>query len=402
MKKTVLVLPGAVWQVPIVKKLKKIGFNVLSINPSENSATFPYVDGYLQEDIFNEEAVLKYCKKNHVDAIISEECDIAMPLISKYGKKLGLSVLSEEAAHLFTDKFAMREHCKKIGVPYPEFCLCHNINEAVDFYKSLNTKLIMKPLDSNSSRGVFIIENEKDILSFFEESIKFSRICNAVLLERYIEGKEFTIDGIKTPNKHYSIAISEKKHFSHNKNIAEELYFTHSNDVYDYELLKEVNDKFIDNSCLEFGLTHAEYKYENGVYYLIEVGSRGGGNRISSDIVPFMTGIDNYKYLIECSLGKIENIDFTVNEKYKCRAAVLKFFETPGEGGFVKKIEGEDFLKKNENIAAYEFNFKPGDYIENAKNDAARVGYYIACCETKKDLDKLMKSINDKFRIILE
>ena len=85
----------------------------------------------------------------------------------------------------------------------------------------------MKPLDSCSSRGVFTVFQKEDIGRLFSESLSFSKGERAVLAERYIRGTEFTVDGIKTPGKHYSLAVSEKKHFAHNPNIACDLFFSH-------------------------------------------------------------------------------------------------------------------------------------------------------------------------------
>lgn len=401
-KKTVLVIPGSYWQIPIIKKIKENGCRVLTVNPYEDSPAFPYADDYLIADIFDKEKVLKYCKDNNIDAIISEECDIAMPILAYYGKELGLSTISTEEAHLYTDKCAMRDFCKENNLYSPDYKMCHSKKEAIDFFESKNEKLIIKPLDSNSSRGVFTINSVEDIEKYFDESLSFSRAEKAVLLEEYIDGIEFTVDGIKTPEKHFSLAISEKRHFKHNANIASELYFTYDNPNFDYDLLRQTNDKFVELSGLKFGLTHAEYKCKDGKFYLIEIAARGGGNLISSNIVPYMSGFDNYQYLINCSLNKIESKDFNIAEEYKERASVLKFFETPGNGGIVKKIEGLDFLENNPNINAYNLYFKEGDRIENAKNDAARIGYYIACCENKNKLDFLMDEISKKIKILLD
>ncbi len=401
MEKNIVVIPGSRWQIPIVNKIKAMGHRAYVVNPHEEASAFPYADGHLKADMFDENAVIDYCRSVAADGILSEECDIAMPALAKYGEALGLPTLTRAEAHLFTDKVAMREFCKLHNLPSPEYRMCYTKEEAKSFFLELGKKLIMKPLDSNSSRGVFTIQSVEDIDAHFDEALSWSRIEKAVLLERFIEGVEFTIDGIKTPEKHYSLAISEKKHFKHNKNVASELYFTHENERFDYELLRRTNDAFVDLSGLKFGLTHAEYKYEGGVFYLIEIAARGGGNRISSDVVPFMSGVDNYEYLIDCHLGDVRCEDFSVRPACRERAAVLKFFETPSNGGVVAEIKGVDMLDQNPAIKAYSFNFKVGDVIEPAKNDAARVGYYIACCENEGELKDTMDSIETGVEIVL-
>jgi biotin carboxylase len=154
--------------------------------------------------------------------------------------------------------------------------------EAKEFFRLQQGKCILKPLDSNCSKGVFIIEKENDIDHYWEESICFSKCDNALLIEQYIEGVEFTVDGIVTPAGHKSLAISEKRHYDYNPSIAYELFFSNHNDNYDYEELRKINNYFVNCSTLPVGFfTHAEYKYMNGKFYLIEIGARGGGNYIS-------------------------------------------------------------------------------------------------------------------------
>jgi biotin carboxylase len=401
-EKTILVLPGSAWQIPVIKKIKAMGYRALVINPYENSPAFEYADGYLQADIFDKEKCLAYCKEQKVDAVLSEECDIAMPVVVSLAENLKLPSFGSHFAKLYTDKFMMREFSMKNGLNYPEYKMCKNVDETIDFFRQLNQKMIIKPLDSNSSRGVFSINCEEDIRTHFDEALSYSKINKAILAEKFIEGTEFTIDGIKTPKRHYSLAISEKKHFKHNKNIASDLLFSHTNKKYDYEKLKRENDKFVNLSGLPFGLTHAEYKYDSGKFYLIEIAARGGGNLISSDIVPYMSGIDNYAYLINCSLGKIVDEDFIIPDTHKDRCAVLKFFNTPLTGGKVREIEGIDYLESEPEIIKFKFNFSVGDIIEPAKNDAARIGFYIACSENMKKLEILMNNVDDKIQIKLE
>ena len=43
---------------------------------------------------------------------------------------------------------------------------------------------------------------------------------------------------------------------------------------------------------------------------MIEAGARGGGSNLSGKIVPFMSGIDNYEYLIKEALGEPVDEEF--------------------------------------------------------------------------------------------
>lgn len=398
--KTILVLPGTFWQVQLVQKIKEMGHKALVVNPAPDSPCFQYADGHLQSDIFAEDKVIAYGKENHIDAVMSDECDIAMNLIAELGKVFNVPTLDEDTAALYTDKFLMREFSKRHGLHYPEYMFCKTEEDAVNLLREIKRPIIIKPLDSNASHGVFRCETEADIHKHFAESISFSRIEKSVLAERFIEGTEFTIDGVKTPSAHYTMAISEKKHFAHNESIANELLFSHYNPNFDYDKLRATNDAFVMKSNLKFGFTHAEYKYEDGEFYLIEIAARGGGNMISSCITQWMSGYDTYRYLVECATGNVHDEDLSLRPEYRERAAVLKFFTTPNGGGKVKAIEGLDYIESEPDIKFHRLNFKIGDTIQDALNDSARIGFYIVCSENMERLKNVISNVDKKFKII--
>lgn len=397
----VLLLPGSQWQVPLAKKIKEMENWLCVVSPEAHPPCSLFADEFFRSDIFAIDSIEQYARKHKIGAIISDECDIAMPVVAELGRKLNLPTLSSEAAALFTDKFLMREFCTEHGLKTPEYRLCRTVDEAISFQKGLRRPIIIKPLDSNASHGVFKVESEEEIRAHFDEALIFSRIEHAVLAERFIEGIEFTIDGIKTPSKHFTLAISEKKHFKHNMNIADELYFTHSNTRFDYEKLKATNDAFVMKSPLFYGFTHGEYKCENGDFYLIEIGARGGGNMISSLITQYMSGYDTYRYLIECACGNIHEESFEIRKEYLQKASILKFFKTPNGGGVVKDVCGIDYLENEPDIKEFHLNFNIGDTIEDAKSDSARIGFYIACSDSEEKLNNIIKNVENKFKILV-
>ena len=398
--KKILVLPGTQWQVPLIEKIQEMGHKALVVNPDPNAPGMKVADQVLVSDIFDKKRVIAFGRDQEISAVISDECDIAMNWVAELGRIFNVPTLDEESAALFTDKFLMREFSKKHGLRYPEYKICKTVDDAIALLNEIKRPIIIKPLDSNASHGVFKCTTEEEVRKHFDESMSFSRVDKSVLAERFIVGTEFTIDGVKTPHGHYTMAISEKKHFAHNESIANELLFSHYNSNFDYDKLRATNDAFVMKTDLQFGFTHAEYKYEDGEFYLIEIAARGGGNMISSCITQYMTGYDTYHYLVECATGNVHDEDFSLRPEYKDRAAVLKFFETPGGGGKVSEIKGLDYIENEPNIKAYRLNFKIGDTIENALNDSVRIGFYIVCSENMQKLREVISNVQKNFQIL--
>lgn len=397
----IMVLPGTIWQVPLMKKIKSLGHELYLANPVKNEGVYEHADHFLETDIFAYDRIIPYCKKEKIDVVMSDECDIATDVIAKINKEIGANCLSVDMANLFTNKFLMREFCRKRSINAIPYCRCTTIPEALAFYNEHGPKVIMKPLDSNSSHGVFTVNSETDILEKFNETLTFSRNSKAVLLEKYIEGTEFTVDGVMTESGHITLAISEKEHYQHNNNIAKSLFFTQKNSKFDYDLLRKTNDELLNATGLPFGLTHVEYKYQDGKYYLIEMAARGGGNLISAIIAPFMADIDNYDYFIKKTIDNNYSYKLVANIDND-RTAILKFLDLPCEGGVVKKIHGEEYLLSETRIKSYKLNFSVGDYIHQPESDSVRIGYYIICAETRAEFDEVIQNISDKLKIDIE
>lgn len=401
----ILIIPGSKWQVPLISKSKSMGYRVININPYDNSPGFEKADIIYKYDIMRISNYIDIIKKLNIAAVISDECDIATPVVAELADDLGVRGIGKEKAKLFTNKFCMREFAEEKKFACPKYRLARNKQEALEFFNNLNRKMIIKPIDSNSSRGVYTILSQKDLEENFKSALDYSSSDKAVICEEYIEGVEFTVDGIMTDFGHTSLAISEKEHYSYNENIASSLRFSYKNKKFDYDLLRKLNDDLLNSTGLTFGLTHVEYKYRNGKFVLIEMGARGGGNLISAYIVPVLTGIDTYEAYIQMAMGMKVNKKYEIADKYRNREVILKFFDiplNPDKRNIVSKIDGLDLLRDNNNIIKFELNFKVGEEITIAENDSMRMGYYIAYADTTSELDNIINNIQQKFVVTFE
>lgn len=393
-----LIIAGGTWQVPLIKKAKQLGFEVVNSNLYEDSIGFEYADFGEVSDVKNKERNLEIAKKYQVNGVVTDQSDIAVPTVAYVASQLGLPTIGEDKARLFTDKFMMREFCREHGFPYPEYKLCHSEEDVGEVLNNIG-KIIIKPVDAQSSRGIHVIDDIDDISRFFEDARQYSKDGKSVIAERFIRGTEFTIDGIATESGHKSLCISQKKHFEYNESIASELFFSNKNAMYDYDLLRESNDALINAAGLPFGITHAEYKFEDGKFYLIEMAARGGGTKIASDIVPLMSGVDNYACLLASVSGKTFNSPVEVDDTLQERCAVLKFIDVNSKGLPVKAIKGIDEIRKNSHVVDFALEFAVGDIVGQAEDDRSRVGYYIAYEESEEKLRELMQYIEDTLQV---
>ncbi len=397
-KKNVLVLAGGNWQVPLINFFKAKGEYVIVVDPYSDSTGVLLSNYHIKLDVKDSKKILEEVLQLpfSIDYAISDQSDIAIKSLAEINAALKLPGILPEIAILFTNKFSMREFAFKIGVPVPSFKKCFNINDLINFFEiNFKRPIMLKPADSQSSRGIFKISVDNiDSASELLANCFLATQLNFVICEQFIEGVELTAEGFCSNNIHTTLALSCKKHFR--TGIASDLIYPSALSDRINNKIREYNNHFVTNSKLKFGITHAEYIYNeyDDEVYLVEIACRGGGTLISSNIIKWVSGFDAYEELyknlngLETNLNEIENLN---------RAAILHFFEFPN--GIVSEISGMDDIGKMENVIKLQLDFKVGDTINFALDDRSRQGFIIITAETIEILNSLMIKVNSLLQV---
>ena len=396
----IMIIAGGDWQVELVKKAKQMGHYVICSNLYEDSPAFQYADVCEVANVLDKERNLEIAKKYKPDAVISDQSDIAVPTVAYLSEKLGLHGIGTEKADIFTDKSKQRQICKAAGMPVPDFKLCEIPEQAEEMLEKYG-KIIIKPIDSQSSRGVFTITNVNELRAKIQETLSWSNRRKEFLAEEYITGDEFTIDGLVINGSHYPLCISIKEMYPDNPNISRMQSYSYYSDKYDYDLLRKTNKQLFETVGLPMGLTHSEYKFYKGKYYLIEAGARGGGSNLSGKIVPFMSGIDNYEYLIKEALGEEVNEKKVKGHVFSDeRYVVMRFFDFGI--GTIKSIQGEEFLRNHPMLIDYQLKLKQGDILDKPKYGRLRPGHFIIGGDDKTLVQKEAEKIINTVKVIFK
>lgn len=249
----------------------------------------------------------------------------------------------------------------------------------------------MKPLDSQGSRGVEIITKAEEFEKI-SSTIEYSRNETAAIVEDYLGKDEYTVEGIVVEGKHYTLAVSRKTHYEELKCVSRELYYSWEAG---YDDLIAQHNQLIDAAELPFGITHSEYIKSKDGFVLVEFTVRGGGSMISSHIVPVVSGWDVEEIYINQILQKP-----VILPERKRNCAVLKFMEL--KIGRIRKISGVENIRNIKNVLHFELMYKEGDDVAPVENDTNRHGYFIAWAENTKELDNIIKNVEDMLKVEYE
>lgn len=382
----VLVVAGGLWQVPLTNFLKAKGHRVAVVDPYLHSPCVPLSDRHIQCDVRDVDSIQALVKGGRFSAVVTDQSDVSVNAVAKLSQDLGLPGNAPEVTNRFVNKVLMREHATACGIPCPRFARVNHLHELQAFVKDVGLPVIIKPADAQSSRGVNKIdkENVDQLESLFVQSLKFSS-CGYVIAEQFIDGREVTVEGFAAGFRHRTLAVSLKRHFR--TGIASELRYPAALPEGVLASLERYADLFVERSGLRFGITHAEFMVqpESGNVFLVEIACRGGGTLISSDIVPWVSGVNVYENLYECLFGREPDVKAL---RVSRRPAILKFFEF--KPGVVKAISGIEALRANPAVVRAEMLFKPRDTLKPAEDDRSRQGFFIAKATTDEELDALI------------
>lgn len=396
MEVKIVLIPNGRWQQDLLNKLLELGLKVYAVHPNDSYADFNKIQGFLKSDVRNIDDIESFCRKNGVNYLITDQSDIALKTFSKLGEKLGLNSLSSALAEIFTDKHFMRKTLyNNFSLNIPKFYEVSNYENLLRLVKE-DKKYILKPRIGQGSLGLYILDKyqKQSLLNLMTHNF----LIEKMLLEEYIEGIEITVEGYKFFDKHISLCSSVKTKYSHLDTVAQSLRYGGEIN-FSHDKLYNLNDNILEFLGLEYGITHAEYKYCDGEFYLIEIAARGGGNRISSKIVPIHTNVDVQDILISDTLGG-------ANQSTICKPKIenvveLYFFELK-VGKIFKRINNIESIKKHPNVVDFEINLQPGQEVFIVTSDNDRHGYFIIFAETSTILEMIKRDLLSSMEVLYE
>lgn len=379
--KKVVIIGASNFQNPLILKAKEMGYETHVFAWKDGDVGEKTADYFYPISIVEKEEILEKCKQIKPDAVTSIGSDLATVTVNYVAKELNLPGNSMECTSKSTNKYKMRKAFQSYNIPTPKFEI---VDEKFNLeqFENMEYPLIVKPTDRSGSRAINKIEKKEDLATAIKEAIEVSFEKRAIV-EEYIDGEEFSIEGITYNGKHKFLAITKKQttgapHFIETGHI-EPAEINEDTKI----KIEEMISKALDSLKVENSATHSEFKIKpNGEIRIIEIGARMGGDCIGSDLVKISTGYDYLKMTIDVALGnKPEFI-----KEAEPKIAIIKFIFTKEDIEKFEKVKNECpediyFVSKFDKINSHEII-----------DSGTRYGYYILACE---NIDKIRWLINE-------
>lgn len=283
------------------KQARKLGYYLIGIAYEKGAVCKKYCDVFYPISFMDKEAVLDVCRKEKIDGIISFSLESALSTVTYVAQSLNLVSNSYECLELTSTKYAQREAFKKNGICVPKYYLLKDKRDLLGI--DITFPVILKPIDSGGSQGVIKVDNCDQLENAYNYAVKHSR-TSSVIVEEFIDGREFSVEHISYEGKHYLLQITDKVTSGAPHFIEMQHHQPANIDTLLYRKIEDLVSRALDALQIENSASHTELKLNTkGELYIIEIGARMGGDFIASDLVYLSTGYDFVRGVIELSMG---------------------------------------------------------------------------------------------------
>ena len=394
--KRIMVLGAGVYQVPLIRKAREMGYDVTVVSIPGKYPGFAEADEALYMDTVDVDGILAAARERKISGIVTTGTDVAVRSIGHVCDALGLSGVSEKAAIIATDKTLMKQAFAEGGVSSSEFRIVHTLEEAIDAAREIGFPSVVKASDASGSRGISRVDSEDDIPAAFDAAMDATR-KDRIIVEGFVSGYEIGVDGYVHEGKLVLFA----PHTKFNRSIGpvtvpEGHAFPF---VAEEHVVNEVRHQ-LELSIQAIGLDNCAVNgdfiiSEDGSVHVIEVGGRCGATCIP-ELISIYFGIDYYEQMIRTSLGMPFEVPGA--QRTPCMAKLI-FSDATGTIAGIDR-DGIDSIAARTDVVEVGLDVSVGDEVHAARNGTDRWGHVIMKTDDEELLNQVVREVAAQVTIV--
>jgi biotin carboxylase len=372
MRKKLLMIGGGFLQTFVIKKAKKMGYEVYVVDGDPYAEGFHYADCYEVIDVKDEEGCLKYAQEHHIDGVLTAATDFSVLAMSYVAENLHLPGINYKAAQRIKNKAAVRKCLFEAKADDTGYSFeIDSLTQIAQILPQVKFPIMMKPCDGSGSRGASRVDNAEE----FEQACKYAMegsITHRAVAEPFVVGKEYGVESFVENGEIHVLAVMQK-------DMTQPPYYAELGHAIPSGLPADVENRIkecVRKALVAMGVNHGSVNMdilvsEDYSVHIVDVGARMGGNLIGSHIIPLGTGIDYMGNMIKAAVGDKTNWDPISNPQ---PVATKLLALAPG---IVKTLPDFEAIEKEYDVKI-EHHLHVGDTITPYRTNLDGCGYVIA------------------------
>lgn len=389
-----LVLCGGIPQAELIQQLHKRGVYVILADMNENVMARQYADKFFAVSVMDVERIRNVAESEKVDFVITACADQVLLVQAQVSEILGLPCYIDfETAKAVSSKEIMKSVFVEKGIPTSKHVIMQDLD--YDAIKDLKMPMIVKPVDSYSSRGVRKVLDHEELAEAFENAKEISR-THSVIVEEFVKGNEITVDVYVEDGKAHVLCISNIDKIPGNDRfvICRTKYPARISDAVK-DKVEEVADNIADAFNLKNSPMLIQMIVDDENVSVVEFCARtGGGDKYR--LIKQVSGFDVIDAVIKLTLNEKPHVD-----SFELKDCIVNEF-LYGIPGTFDHLEGFEEMKDQGVIKEY-FQLKAkGTQCKETCSSSDRIAYYTIQAENEEALRKADQLVNEKVKIINE
>ena len=381
MRPAFVLVGGSRSQLGLLEQARALGHEVCVVDGASTAPLLAEAEIGIVRNFVEVDAVLDDLRANEVEplAVATMGSDQAVLPTARLADRLGLPGLPVRTAEIVADKRKMRSAFEAVGVPAAAGREVKSVEDAAAAFE-VTGRAVVKPVDGSAQRGVTEVRSAEELPAAFERALAASR-TNAVVLDQYLEGDEFTINGFLLDGEYFPMSITKRLlHPPPPLGVCiVHRYPSGLSPERERELFRIA--RLASTAVgIETGPSYVQVRED----FVIEVGARLGGGK-DAELAKLVTGFDAIRANVLWALGSLGPEDLQRGEAVATHGQV-RFVVAPS--GRILRLDASPALAL-EGVHEAGFYWREGMTLPPLTSGAERLGYLVLTASGEDELDEL-------------
>jgi biotin carboxylase len=353
--------------------------------------------------------ILGHDAKYPLDAVLATDDEGAV-IAAAASAALGLPSNPVHAVRDATHKGQTRRVLCAAGLPTATFREVADQAEALVAAQSIGYPCVLKPLEMSASRGVIRVDNDHELRAacmrlqaiLQDASETASPTTNGRspgwLVEAYIPGREFALEGVLQGGKLHLLALFDKPDPLEGPFFQETYYITPSRLPAEQQ---QAMENMVGNAARALGLregpVHAEVRDNGHNLFVLEVAPRSIGGRCSTAL---RLGRDGNTALEEVLLAVALGSMTQIPPRQVDASGVLMI--PIANAGILREVRGIESARAVAGVTALEITIPVGQTIQPPPEGWQYLGFLFARGRQPQDVEKALREAHAQLQVVIE
>jgi biotin carboxylase len=322
-------------------------------------------------------------------------------------RRLGLPGHPPEAVIAARDKRLTRQRLKAAGLPAPSFATAPLTVDLPSLVARTEFPVVIKPAALSGSRGVIRADDGDSFVAAFHrvrrllESTDVRALrdaaTDAVLIERYIDGDEYAVEGVLEHGRVHLLAIFDKPDPLTGPFFEETIYVTPSR-ARDARAIVEAIERAVRALGLHHGPIHAECRVNAEGVFVLEVAARPIGG-LCARALRFTRGGDTIgleELLLRHAIG-----ESVAGWQREPRASGVMMIPIPAAGVY-RRVDGAEDARRVPDVEDVQITAKPDQQLVPLPEGASYLGFIFARAATPAGVERALREAHARLSFTIE